>query len=50
MTIALIVFIVWNGVLAVGWRKSMATFLLTYLIAFIAEALGSNFGLVFGHY
>lgn len=46
----LLVFVVWNCVLTVGWQKTFWAFILTFLIAFTAEALGVNFGLVFGHY
>lgn len=47
---ALLVFVVWHAVLTRGWRRSMLMFGLSFLIAFTAEALGVNFGLVFGRY
>jgi putative membrane protein len=47
---ALLVFVVWHAVLTKGWRRSLLMFGLSFVVAFTAEALGVNFGLVFGHY
>jgi uncharacterized membrane protein len=47
---ALIVFVLWNSILTKGWRRSLFMFCLSFVVAFTAEALGVNFGLVFGHY
>jgi putative membrane protein len=47
---ALLVFVVWHAVLTKGWKHSLIMFLLSFVTAFAAEALGVNFGLVFGHY
>jgi len=45
-----LVFVVWHAVLTKGWKRSLLMFCLSFVMAFIAEALGVNFGLVFGHY
>ncbi len=47
---ALLVFVVWHAVLTKGWKRSLIMFGLSFVVAFTAEALGVNFGLVFGHY
>ena len=47
---ALLVFVVWHAVLTKGWKRSLIMFGLSFIVAFTAEALGVNFGLVFGHY
>jgi uncharacterized membrane protein len=47
---ALLVFVVWHAVLTKGWKRSLVMFGLSFIVAFTAEALGVNFGLVFGHY
>jgi uncharacterized membrane protein len=47
---ALLVFVVWHAVLTKGWKFSLIMFGLSFVVAFTAEALGVNFGLVFGHY
>jgi uncharacterized membrane protein len=47
---ALLVFVVWHAVLTKGWKRSLIMFGLSFIVAFGAEALGVNFGLVFGHY
>jgi putative membrane protein len=47
---ALLVFVVWHAVLTKGWRRSLLMFALSFLVAFTAEALGVNFGLIFGDY
>jgi putative membrane protein len=44
------IFTVWHAVLTKGWRRSLFMFLLSFLVAFTAEALGVNFGLIFGRY
>lgn len=46
----LLVFVVWHAVLTKGWRISLIMFALSFMIAFIAEALGVNLGLIFGRY
>jgi len=46
----LLIFTVWHAVLTKGWRRSLFMFLLSFLVAFTAEALGVNFGLIFGRY
>lgn len=47
---ALMVFVVWHAVITKGWKRSMLMFTLSFLLAFVAEALGVNFGWIFGHY
>lgn len=47
---ALLVFVVWHAVLTEGWKRSLIMFALSFVVAFSAEALGVNFGLIFGHY
>jgi uncharacterized membrane protein len=47
---ALLVFVVWHAVLTKGWKRSLLMFGLSFFVAFTAEALGVNYGLVFGHY
>ncbi len=47
---ALSIFVVWHAVLTKGWKRSLLMFGLSFILAFTAEALGVNFGLVFGHY
>lgn len=47
---AVLVFIIWHAVLTKGWKHSLIMFGLSFVVAFSAEALGVNFGLVFGHY
>jgi len=47
---ALLVFVIWHALLTKGWKQSLIMFLLSFVLAFTAEALGVNFGLVFGHY
>jgi uncharacterized membrane protein len=44
------IFCVWHAVISMGWKKSTIFFLSSYLIAFFAEVLGVNFGLIFGEY
>jgi uncharacterized membrane protein len=48
--LASLVFVVWHAVLTKGWKRSLFMFSLSLLVAYAAEALGVNFGLVFGHY
>jgi bisanhydrobacterioruberin hydratase len=48
--LALLVYVVWHAVLTKGWKNSLAMFGLSFVVAFTAEALGVNFGLVFGDY
>jgi putative membrane protein len=47
---ALLVFVAWHSILTKGWRRSLGMFWLSFVIAFTAEALGVNFGLIFGNY
>ncbi len=47
---ASLVFVVWHAVVSKGWKRSLLMFGLSFIMAFAAEALGVNFGLVFGHY
>jgi putative membrane protein len=47
---SLLVFVVWHAVLTKGWQRSLLMFGLSFVVAFTAEALGVNFGLVFGRY
>jgi uncharacterized membrane protein len=47
---ALLVFVVWHAILTKGWMRSLALFAGSFLMAFTAEALGVNFGLIFGRY
>jgi uncharacterized membrane protein len=46
----LLIFSAWHAVVTKGWRRSLLMFLLSFLVAFTAEALGVNFGLIFGRY
>lgn len=43
-------FLFWNSTLAKGWGRTLAAFVITVLIAFVAEGLGVHYGYVFGHY
>jgi len=45
-----LIFVVWHSVLTKGWKRSLLMFALSFIVAFTAEALGVNFGLVFGPY
>ena len=47
---ALLVFVTWHAVLTKGWKRSLTMLGLSFVTAFTAEALGVNFGLVFGRY
>jgi uncharacterized membrane protein len=47
---ALVLFVAWHAVLSKGWKRSLLMLSLSFIVAFTAEALGVNFGLVFGHY
>jgi uncharacterized membrane protein len=46
----LLVFVVWHALLTKGWKRSLLMFTLSFVVAFTAEALGVNYGLIFGHY
>jgi uncharacterized membrane protein len=48
--VTLLVFVTWHAVLTKGWRRSLVMFAASFVVAFTAEALGVNFGLIFGHY
>jgi uncharacterized membrane protein len=45
-----LVFVIWHAILTKGWKRSLIMFALSFIVAFTAEALGVNFGLVFGNY
>ena len=45
-----LVFLFWNSILAKGWGRTLAAFVLTVLTAWLAEGLGVHYGYVFGHY
>jgi uncharacterized membrane protein len=45
-----LIFVVWHAVLTKGWKRSLLMLISSFVIAFTAEALGVNFGLVFGRY
>lgn len=47
---ALFVFVAWHAVITKGWRRALLMLSISFLISFTAEALGVNFGLVFGSY
>ncbi len=47
---AMLVYVIWHAVLTKGWKRSLVMFGLSFIVAFSAEAMGVNFGLVFGHY
>jgi len=47
---ALFVFVAWHALITKGWRRSLLMLCLSYGIAFTAEALGVNYGLIFGRY
>jgi uncharacterized membrane protein len=47
---ALMVFVVWHAYLTKGWWQSLLMLAASFLIAFTAEALGVNAGLIFGPY
>lgn len=46
----LAVFIGWNSILTNGLKPGILAFCLTFMIAFVAEALGVNYGIIFGNY
>jgi uncharacterized membrane protein len=48
--LGLMVFVTWHAVLTKGWRRSLVMFGASFVVAFTAEALGVNFGLIFGKY
>jgi uncharacterized membrane protein len=47
---ALLVFVIWHALLTKGWKRALVMFSISFLAAYTAEALGVNFGLVFGRY
>ncbi len=47
---ALFVFVVWHAVITKGWQRALLMLGISFLLSFTAEALGVNFGLVFGSY
>ncbi len=48
--LALFVFVIWHSLLTKGWKRTLLMLTTSFVIAFIAEALGVNFGLIFGKY
>ncbi len=47
---ALMIFVVWHSVLTKGWARSLSMLAVSFILAFSAEALGVNFGWIFGRY
>jgi uncharacterized membrane protein len=47
---ALFVFVIWHASITKGWRRALSMVAISFLISFTAEALGVNFGLIFGSY
>lgn len=47
---ALFILVLWHSVLTKGWKRTAIMMLASFTIAFTAEALGVNFGLIFGKY
>ncbi len=46
----LMVYVIWSGVISLGWGRMMLLVVVTFVVTFLAEASGVNFGWVFGHY
>jgi uncharacterized membrane protein len=46
----LMVFVIWHSLLTKGWKRTLLMLFLSFVLAFTAEALGVNFGLIFGSY
>lgn len=49
-TVGCAVFVIWHGTITKGWKRSLVAFITLYLVGFIMEGLGVNFGLIFGPY
>lgn len=47
---ALFIYVIWHSLITKGWLVTLAMLLLSFITAFTAEALGVNFGLIFGKY
>jgi uncharacterized membrane protein len=47
---ALFIFVVWHASMTKGRKRAIIMLVISFLISFTAEALGVNFGLVFGRY
>lgn len=47
---ALLIFVAWHAVITKGWQRSLLMFTSSFVVAFTAEALGVNFGWIFGSY
>jgi putative membrane protein len=47
---ALMVFVIWHAISTKGWGCSLLMLASSFIVAFTAEALGVNFGWVFGSY
>ncbi len=45
-----LVFLFWNSILFKGLGRTLAAFVVTVFIAWLAEGLGVHYGYVFGHY
>ncbi len=46
----LMAYVVWSGVQSLGWGRLSLMLATTFILAFIAEASGVNYGMVFGSY
>jgi uncharacterized membrane protein len=46
----LLVFAIWHSIETKGVKKTLVLFSVSFVIAFVAEALGVNYGLIFGDY
>ena len=46
----LFMYVLMHSIRTKGWKKTLILLISSVLLAFTAEALGVNFGLVFGHY
>ncbi|MBN1537579.1 MAG: carotenoid biosynthesis protein [Anaerolineales bacterium] len=47
---ALFVFVAWHAIITKGWQRAVLMLTASFIISFTAEALGVNFGLIFGSY
>ena len=48
--LSLFIFVCWHSLQTKGVKRSLLIFSLSFLIAFCSEAMGVNFGLIFGSY
>jgi len=44
------ILILWHGTIVMDWKRAITAFVALFLIGFIAEALGVNYGLIYGPY